>query len=332
MADCPGHDATPAVSVVEFSDPTMAGQAFGLLDQDAVLLQASPLHARRVSVNLGDAMVVFHSTDARVRTRTSTREGRVGYVTFGPDTTGSVNGLPVGPGLLLAAAPETEVGFVSDAGWQSMAFLLRPEYVAAHLRTRQRGDSFHLPIGIETLKVSPATARSLFDWGLRLVDAAAAEPEPFNESAERRQSAQVELVEALLDALRESVDAGPDRQALARQEQSRIVRQAEEHALGHVQERLYVSDLCHATGVSERALEYAFKAILGLTPMAFLTRLRLHRARHALQAEGEGPRTVSAIALDWGFWHFGEFSRAYKDCFGELPSETLRRHRGAPPP
>jgi AraC-like DNA-binding protein len=37
---------------------------------------------------------------------------------------------------------------------------------------------------------------------------------------------------------------------------------------------------------------------------------------------------VSAEALRWGFWHFGEFSRAYKKCFGELPSETLRRAPG----
>ena len=35
--------------------------------------------------------------------------------------------------------------------------------------------------------------------------------------------------------------------------------------------------------------------------------------------------TVSAEALNWGFWHFGEFSRAYKACFEEAPSETLRR-------
>ena len=34
---------------------------------------------------------------------------------------------------------------------------------------------------------------------------------------------------------------------------------------------------------------------------------------------------AAAAAVEWGFWHFGEFSRAYKECFGELPSETLRR-------
>jgi hypothetical protein len=31
------------------------------------------------------------------------------------------------------------------------------------------------------------------------------------------------------------------------------------------------------------------------------------------------------VALDWGSWHFGDFSRAYEECFGELPSDTLRR-------
>ena len=70
---------------------------------------------------------------------------------------------------------------------------------------------------------------------------------------------------------------------------------------------------------------------MGLTPVAYLARLRLHRVRDALQSRARAPRTVSSVALDWGFWHFGEFSRAYRECFGELPSETLRRHRALPP-
>jgi AraC family ethanolamine operon transcriptional activator len=77
--------------------------------------------------------------------------------------------------------------------------------------------------------------------------------------------------------------------------------------------------------VSERTLEYAFKEIAGLTPMNYLVRLRLHRVRQALLAAKPESTTVSIQALNWGFWHFGEFSRAYKECFGELPSDTLRR-------
>jgi transcriptional regulator GlxA family with amidase domain len=47
--------------------------------------------------------------------------------------------------------------------------------------------------------------------------------------------------------------------------------------------------------------------------------------RQALLAATVGSTTVSVEALNGGFWHFGEFSRAYRVCFGELPSETLRR-------
>jgi transcriptional regulator GlxA family with amidase domain len=89
-----------------------------------------------------------------------------------------------------------------------------------------------------------------------------------------------------------------------------------------------VSDLCKVASVSERTLESAFKQIMGLTPMAYLVRLRLHRVRQALLAGSQGSTTVSAEALNCGFWHFGEFSRAYKECFGELPSDTLRRKPG----
>jgi len=83
--------------------------------------------------------------------------------------------------------------------------------------------------------------------------------------------------------------------------------------------------LCKAAGVSERGLEYAFKEVMGLTPVSYLIRIRLHHVRKALLAATHGSTTVSAEALNWGFWHFGEFSRAYRECFGELPSDTLRR-------
>ena len=72
-------------------------------------------------------------------------------------------------------------------------------------------------------------------------------------------------------------------------------------------------------------MQYAFKGLMGITPLAYLTRLRLHRARQALRAATHGTTTVTAEALRQGFWHFGDFARAYKECFGELPSDTLRR-------
>jgi len=147
---------------------------------------------------------------------------------------------------------------------------------------------------------------------------------PADDRAERG-AAQVELLETLLATLDVANDFEPSRSDRTRQAWSLIVKIAEDHALAQTDASLYVTDLCRVTGVSERTLEYAFKEVTGLTPMAYLMRLRLHRVRQALLPATPESTTVSAEALNWGFWHFGEFSRAYKDCFGELPSDTLRR-------
>jgi transcriptional regulator GlxA family with amidase domain len=103
------------------------------------------------------------------------------------------------------------------------------------------------------------------------------------------------------------------------------VKRVEDFVLSRAGDRLFVSDLCRAASVSERTLENAFRNVMGLTPMNYLVRLRLHHVREALLAGSHTSTTVSTEALKWGFWHFGDFSRAYKDCFGELPSDTLRR-------
>jgi AraC family transcriptional regulator, ethanolamine operon transcriptional activator len=324
----PLTSAQPAVTVVEISDPTAAGAGIELIEQDAVQLQPLSLRVRRVIVRLGASAVVFHSTNRRVRTRTSARRGLVAYVTFGPKSKGTVNGIPVGAGLMLAAAPDVEASFVADAGYESMTFLLPPDEIRAHFVARRREGEFRLPRGVQTLQVDDESARRLFGWGKRLVDAAARQPALFNERETERIAAHVELVELLLAILGGAHDFEPSRSDRTRQAQSLIVKTVEEFALSQTDTQLYVSDLCRVAGVSERTLEYAFKEVMGLTPVTYLIRLRLHRVRRALLAATQGTTTVSTEALDWGFWHFGEFSRAYRDCFGELPSDTLRRKPG----
>ncbi len=320
----------PAVTILEIGDLTLAGEGIELLEQDAVQLQSMPLRARRIVVRLDCAAVVFHSTNLRVRTRTRTMSGLVGFVTFGPRATGTVDGLPISPDLMLAAEAETEVGFVAEAGYESLALLVPPDVLRSHLGIRQRPHDFRAPNGVEILDVGALAARGLFTLGKRLVEAAARRPALFDERKDRRVAAEVELLEALLTALGTARVAEPSRDGQTRQAQSRIVAIAEDYALSHAGDFLYVTDLCRATGVSERALEYAFKRVMGMAPMAYLTRLRLNRVRKALLTADRGSTTVSAQALNWGFWHLGEFARAYKDCFGERPSDTLRRRSAEP--
>jgi AraC-like DNA-binding protein len=316
-------NAQPAVTVDDISDPASAGAGIELIDLDAVQLQSQPLRARRVTVRLGAATVLFHACNLRLRTRTTARAGLLAYLVFGPQARGTVNGLPVGPGMVMTVAPEAEARFVVDADWTDVTFLLPPEAIRAHWEARRRERPFRPPRGVEPLQVDEARGRQLYDWGKRLVDAAVLEPALFNDSKAERDAAEVELIEMLLATLFVAHEFEPARGDRTRQAQSRIVKAAEDHALSQTGANTYVTDLCQAAGISERTLEYAFKAVLGLTPVAYLTRLRLHRVRQALLASPPGSTTVSAEALRWGFWHFGEFSRAYRECFGELPSETL---------
>jgi AraC family ethanolamine operon transcriptional activator len=91
-----------------------------------------------------------------------------------------------------------------------------------------------------------------------------------------------------------------------------------------------IAALCAAVGVCERTLHDAFRHHLDTTPKAYLKALRLNAAHHDL-LRGPATKTVTDVALDWGFGHFGWFSQDYRRLFGETPSQTLHRGRRAGP-
>lgn len=76
--------------------------------------------------------------------------------------------------------------------------------------------------------------------------------------------------------------------------------------------------------VSLRTLQEAFRKYVGMSPMAYVTEVRLQRVRRQLRASTPGSTTVAAVAHQWGFAHLGRFARRYRERFGESPSQTLR--------
>ena len=91
-------------------------------------------------------------------------------------------------------------------------------------------------------------------------------------------------------------------------------------------ELLSVVDLCRATGVSRRTLEYAFRERFGLSPKAYLLVRRLDGVRTELRQDHDD-LSVTHIANRWGFDHLSRFAAFYRRQFGELPSETIRAGR-----
>lgn len=88
-------------------------------------------------------------------------------------------------------------------------------------------------------------------------------------------------------------------------------------------EPMNVARLCAVLEVSRRTLQYCFQDVLGMSPIAYLRALRFNGARRALL----GGSAVTDAALDWGFWHLGQFAADYRQMFGELPSATAQRLR-----
>jgi len=227
---------------------------------------------------------------------------------------------------MLVVPPAAVVDFVVGEGWQSVSLLIPPETVVA-----QGEAGFRRPLGVEMLEADTEQIFGLFEWGKCLADAAVRQPEVFNKPSAQLIVAGAELAERLAALLAVASAYQPSRTDLKRRTQHHIVRIAEDVAMSRLGSGFYVKDMCVAAGVSERTLEYAFRDVMGLSPVAFLIRLRLHRARQALLAADPETTTVTAVAVHWGFGHLGEFARDYKACFGELPSETLMQRRAEIP-
>jgi transcriptional regulator GlxA family with amidase domain len=89
-----------------------------------------------------------------------------------------------------------------------------------------------------------------------------------------------------------------------------------------------LDSLARYVGISARQLERAFRAELGLSPMAFYRQLRLEYARSLLLGRRA---SITQIALDCGFADGAHFSREFGARFGVTPRRYVQTHAGAAP-
>ena len=104
----------------------------------------------------------------------------------------------------------------------------------------------------------------------------------------------------------------------------RALRRALSYIEDHAAEAPTVEEICRASGVSWRTLDYAFRDQFDLTPKQYLQTVRLQQVRRDL-LKTPADTTIVEIAANRGFWHMGQFAKDYRRQFGELPSETARR-------
>ena len=312
------------MSVARFTDPTTARGSIEVLDQDVVNLARETFEVKRVTVPLEECCLIYTRCDAALRTRTIVHEEFDVCSILGPQARGSIDGSKLHPYALIAAGPGTQAELIVDGDFESVALLVPPQVLRKHLVLRRKKAGFVIPKDHELWHPTAEAGRDHFELGARIAEAAENAPGIFNDNHWARQGAQVEFMDSLIATIEscnpdESVDTDKKGRSY-----SRIVRTCEDYTLSLEDRRPYLSELCAAANVSERTLQYAFHDIMGMSPLTYLHRLRLHRARDELRKAKGSSTTVTDVAMNWGFWHFGEFSRAYRNCFGELPSRTLK--------
>lgn len=97
------------------------------------------------------------------------------------------------------------------------------------------------------------------------------------------------------------------------------VARAREYLTAHLAGPVSLEDLAAASGLSAFHLLRVFKKATGLTPHAWLTQLRVERARHLLLAGA----TPAETALATGFYDQSHFTNTFRRFMGVTP----RRYR-----
>jgi AraC-like DNA-binding protein len=105
-----------------------------------------------------------------------------------------------------------------------------------------------------------------------------------------------------------------------------VVTAATDYTRTHL-DRVTVSDVTRAVGVSERTLRRIFNTHLGMSWRSYLLRARVLRSMAML---AQPDRSILEVSIAVGFDDAGAFARSFARHCGETPSAYKRRISGAP--
>jgi AraC-like DNA-binding protein len=108
---------------------------------------------------------------------------------------------------------------------------------------------------------------------------------------------------------------------------STAVRKAEDFIQARAAENISMADIANAAGIPLRTLQESYRKTFGRTLSDGVQQARLESLRNALLKPTPSLNVADAV-LASGLGHLGRAASAYREAYGESPSETLRRVRG----
>ena len=145
----------------------------------------------------------------------------------------------------------------------------------------------------------------------------------FGEKALDHPEVQRALEQALTVAMVVCVTAGTDRaRGYGWHRHQQVIRLFKEWLETNLERAVYLPEICAALNVSAPTLRRCCEEHLGMSPMRYLWLRRMNLVRQQLQ-QRDSPTSVTAAAMNFGFWHLGRFADQYRSLFGETPRVTL---------
>jgi AraC-like DNA-binding protein len=123
----------------------------------------------------------------------------------------------------------------------------------------------------------------------------------------------LELLESLFSRLKQ-----PSPTTIAGALSSQQLRLVREYVEAHIADKIVLEDLSLLVGLARFRFLKLFKRTIGMTPHAWLLRMRLEKAVALINANRNMPITEIAHAV--GFFDQSHFTRAFREAYGVTPA------------
>jgi AraC-like DNA-binding protein len=100
----------------------------------------------------------------------------------------------------------------------------------------------------------------------------------------------------------------------------RQLRELRDYLMANLADKIHLSDLAKLCQLSESQLLRQFKRKVGITPYAWLARLRLEQALQLLKAGA----TSTQVCYQVGFYDQAHFIKAFNHAYGLTPSQVFQ--------
>ena len=290
----------------------------------------APLRTRLCGLDVGGVRVTAVRDEGGARMRAAWHDDAFGAVFLWGERA-HVDGVPHRAPRLVIAGPGTEVTTAQMGSCRSLRIGVRGDALAA-----LRADAIAAPC------VEPWLGRGIFrppsgaarEWRLqeKIIRATAFVERAVAQSADVATALPLiadEVTGQLLELLDDVRAQGSHRRAVS-PARRRLVRAALDLLEAAEDEPASVAATCRRLGVGERTLQRAFEECVGSGLRAYERERRLRRVHGAILAQGDR-RTVTDIAMSFGFWHLGRFAGAYRALYGCSPAATRKRVWGGAP-